>query len=128
MSSKTIGLPNLIFGLLMIIIAIVSVFVPVASGIITTAVPLIASVASFFGFKKWREKYLEVKKYYQSKTVWGAILTTLPIIAVALITFFGWVIPDWATQILYVLVVAGGALNSIGIFDALKKAGVLSNG
>jgi uncharacterized membrane protein YidH (DUF202 family) len=128
MPSKTIGLPSLIFGILMILVAIVHVFVPVAGGFIDLAIPVIASIASTLGYANWRKKYLEVKKYYQSKTVWGAILVTLPVIFVALTAFFGWQIPDIVTQIVQIWILAAGGLNGIGIFSALKKAGVIGNG
>lgn len=114
------NLAKLIFGLVALVLAFLTVFVPPIAAIIPHAVGAVAAIAGLVGIKNWRENYGAVKAWMESKTILGALIVVLPVIALVVLPFVGVALPQIVTDTLFWIVAGGGGLVVYGIFDAVK--------
>lgn len=82
---------------------------------------LVAAIAGAFGIKKWRDKYAQYKTWMQSKSKLGAIMFSLPLIALGVIMLFDFQIAEWIKTVLLAIAAAGGLPLLLGIADAVKE-------
>jgi hypothetical protein len=118
---KAVGLPQLIAGLVMLVLAILVVFVPPVAAVIPAILQFLAPIAAAFGIVDFRKKYGLVKEWVQSKTIWGVLVVVLPLIALMLFPFIGFEPAEWLLWVLRALIVGGGGTILYGIFDAAQK-------
>jgi hypothetical protein len=112
---------NLIAGLLAILLGFLIVFVPPVAAVIPGIVGGISSFAGVFGIKNFRDNYGIAKKWFESKTIWGALITVIPIIVIVVMPFVNTQMPEVVLYILYSLMAGGGGLTLYGLFDAAGK-------
>lgn len=114
-------LVKLIGGLVALILGFLAVFVPPVAVFIPGVVQFLAGIASALGLTSWRNKFELAKDWFKSKTIWGALLGAVPIIALAVFPFINFVPWEWLEWLLKALIVGGGATALYGIFDAVNK-------
>ncbi|MBU1096845.1 MAG: hypothetical protein KKB34_10225 [Bacteroidetes bacterium] len=113
---------NLIAGLLAILLGFAIVFIPPVAALVPGIVGGISSVAGVFGVKNFRENYGIAKKWFESKTIWGALITVIPFVVFVIKPFFVSIeLPEIVTYILYSIMAGGGGLTLYGLFDAAGK-------
>lgn len=113
---------KLIFSIIALVIAFVLTFfapVPGWEGVIIT---LVTAIAGKMGITSWRETYDNFKSYFESKTIWGALVVVIPILALVILPLLGVVLPELVITGAIWLITAGGGLTLWGVFDALEKA------
>ena len=108
-------------SLLALIVAFLFVFVFPGSGIENTIIPIIGALAGGLGLVNWRQKYGELKEWFKSKTIWGAILTSIPIILLTVLGFTHIVLPEWLLTFIATLITATGGTTIYGLIDAVNK-------
>lgn len=112
---------KLIASILALIAAFVFVFIFPGSGFEETAISLAASIAGALGLKSWRENYGIIKEWFESKTVWGALIVVVPLLVLEIAPLLNFVLAEWLTYVLTALIVGGGGTLIYGIFDAVKE-------
>lgn len=112
---------QLVLSLLALIAgAVFTLFVP-GTGLETTIISLVGALAGAFGVTNWREKYDAAKAWFQSKSIVGAVLVALAVVAVVVLPLFTTVSPALST-ILDIIIVGGGGTSLYGIFDIIQKS------
>ena len=115
------NIKNLVAGVLALFLAFVFTFVLKDFSQIDMVLALITSLFGFWGVTSWRKQFDKSLAYFQSKTIWGAILTSVPMVILALAGFFGWQLPQVVVEIIKYLVAAGGGWTILGSSHAVAK-------
>jgi hypothetical protein len=107
-------------GVIALAVAAVFTFIFPGSGFEDAVVTVLVAIAGQFGLTSWRNSYDLAKGYLKSKTVVGAALTALPLVAIVALPLFGVIVPEYVNYVLTALVVAGAGTTLYGIFDVDK--------
>jgi hypothetical protein len=107
-------------GLAALLAAIAFVFVFPGAGGEDAIVSIVAAILGQLGLTKWRESYNLTKGYLKSKTIVGALLVVLPVVALSVFALFSIAVPEYVTYVLTALVVAGSGTALFGIFNVDK--------
>ncbi len=83
---------------------------------------IISTTAAFFGITTFREQFYRAVKFYQTKTIAGAVITAVPMVVFALAGFFHFNLPDFLIQGLKYLTQIGGGWMLIGASNHLEKS------
>lgn len=120
---KEMQILKVIGGLIGLIIAFVFVFAIPGAGFELLVVGAVGAIFNALGYTSWRLDYGVIKEWYASKTIWGALMVVMPIIALLAINVFALGLPAWVVTVLHTLIIAGGGTQIWGIFSAVSKAG-----
>lgn len=108
-------------SLLALVIAFIFVFVFPGSSMENTIIPIIGAVAGGFGLVNWRQKYSEIEAWFKSKTIGGAIITAVLLIAMTVLGLLNVALPQWVLSIIMSLISATGGTTIYGLIDAVNK-------
>jgi hypothetical protein len=103
-----------------IVIAFLFVFIFPGSGIENIIIPIIGSLAGGIGLTNWRNNYGQIKDWFKSKTIWGALFSAVPVIASVVVGALNIALPGWVTTLLASLITIGGGASLIGIISAVN--------
>lgn len=113
-------MPKLILAILSLALSFIFTFIIPGSGIESVVVPILALIGSYFGID-WRKQYDDLKNWFASKTIVGALSVAIPVVAVFIIQLFSISVPDWIYQILLYISTAGGLGFLFGSYRAIQK-------
>jgi hypothetical protein len=108
--------------LIALVAAFLFVFVFKGTGFESTAIPLIASILGYFGLTSWRTNFDNFETWFKSKTIVGALIVVVPVVAIVVLSLCSVGLPAWVLTLLGALVTAGGGTSIIGVFDAYTKS------
>lgn len=113
---------KLIGALIAFIVALLFVFVFPGAGFEAMIVGALAAIFNALGISGWRTNYGIIKEWYQSKSVWSAIVVGVLIVGYLALNFFTLGLPAWILTAVQGLIALFGGTQLIGIWDAIMKA------
>lgn len=113
-------MPKLILSIIALALAFVFTFVYPGSGIESIVVSLLAVVGSYFGIN-WRKQYDDLRNWFASKTIVGALSVAIPVLIIFLSQLFAFALPEWVNQLLLYIASAGGLGFLFGAYRAIEK-------
>jgi len=123
MDNRPITLPQLIFGFIMILIAVLVVFIPPVAVAIPVVLQFLIPIAGAFGIVDFRKKYLIVESWVKTKTVAGVLFVVVPVLLIVGLPFIpNFEIAEWIMWILKALVLGGSGTFLYGIFNVAEKS------
>jgi len=84
---------QLVFSIIALIAAAVfGVFLP-GTSFEAQAIAIVTGLAGAFGVVNWRTKFNAAKEWFQSKTVFGALIVAIPVLILTIAPMVGILIP-----------------------------------
>lgn len=111
---------KLIFAVLSFLVAFVFTFLLPQSGAEQVVVGLLTIAGTYLGIN-WRQQYDEVKEWMKSKTITGAIIFGVALLAYIILPMFVSLSNEIKT-LLEIIVYGGGLGFIIGVIDAIRKS------
>jgi uncharacterized membrane protein len=91
-------------------------------GFEAATIGIVTTVAGMVGLTDWRKNFDNFEGFFKSKTLVGALLALIPVVAFTIITVFGIKVPEYVTTLMNWLLTAGGGTSLLGIINANQKA------
>lgn len=121
----TYSLKSFVFGLFALTVAFLVIFIFPDfeyNGIIG----IVSTVAGFLGVATFRTQFESAVAFFKTKTMWGAIITAVPMVIFALVGFFEFNLPAFLAEALKYMVQIGGGWTLLGSAHVLNKGKALS--
>lgn len=108
------------FGIAALLLAFMVIFI-VPDFDYNATIGLIATIAGFLGVTSFRSQFDRAVSFFKTKTIWGAIITAVPMVIFALAGFFHFNLPHGLIEVLKYLVEVGGGWTLFGANHAMAK-------
>ena len=114
------SITSFVFGIIALLLAFLVTFI-FPDFDFSAVVGLLSTVAGFLGVTTFRKQFDKAISFFSSKTIWGAIITAVPMVIFALAGFFDFNLPNGLFEVLKYLVEAGGGWMLFGANHAMIK-------